>query len=90
MLPFRLFSGYGEVCVGVVRCPNPTCKGPLQHFRALTAAEIPAVRALMGKYPAERGEKFRPQAYHRCTGAGCRRVQRIDNWQLGGNLPEGF
>ncbi|MET7593790.1 MULTISPECIES: hypothetical protein [unclassified Streptomyces] len=72
------------------RCPNPTCRGPLRRFKDLNKAEAEATRAVVSKYPGERDEKFRPQAYHRCTTKNCRRVQRKDNWQVGGNLPEGF
>ncbi|MFF7470158.1 hypothetical protein [Streptomyces sp. NPDC008092] len=71
-----------------VRCPN--CKGPLKEFRDLKPDEIPAAEAAVSKYPGERAERFRPQAYHRCTAPGCRRIQRKDNWQVGANLPEGF
>ncbi|MFI9149677.1 hypothetical protein [Streptomyces sp. NPDC053367] len=73
-----------------VRCPNPTCGGPLRRFRDLDEAEAAATRAVVSEYPGERDEKFRPRAYHRCTTKGCRRVQRKDNWRRGGNLPEGF
>jgi hypothetical protein len=72
-----------------VRCPNPTCeKGPLRRFRDLVGAEIAAAAEVMSRFASEQGERFRPSAYHRCTGEGCRRIQRKDNWQLGGNLPE--
>ncbi|MGW7262939.1 hypothetical protein [Streptomyces sp. NPDC054842] len=72
------------------RCPNPTCRGPLRLFKDLNGAEAAATRAVVSTYPGERDERFRPQAYHRCTTEGCRRVQRKDNWRVGGNLPEGF
>ncbi|GAA3234356.1 hypothetical protein GCM10020256_51290 [Streptomyces thermocoprophilus] len=62
--------------------------GPLRRFRDLTEEEVEATRAVVEEYPSERAEKFRPQAYHRCTTPGCRRVQRKDNWRVGGNLPE--
>lgn len=72
-----------------VRCPNPTCaKGPLRRFRDLVGAEIAAAAEVMSRFASEQGERFRPAAYHRCTGTGCRRIQRKDNWQVGGNLPE--
>ncbi|GAQ59172.1 hypothetical protein [Streptomyces acidiscabies] len=71
-----------------VRCPNPTCKGPQQRFRDLEGAEIAAAAQVMSKFESEQGERFRPSAYHRCTGTGCRRIQRKDKWTMGGNLPE--
>ncbi|QNP72713.1 hypothetical protein IAG44_26990 [Streptomyces roseirectus] len=74
-----------------VRCPNPTCDaGPLRRFRELEGDEIAAAAEVMGHCASERGARFRPSAYHRCTGTGCRRVQRKDNWKMGGNLPEEF
>ena len=74
-----------------VRCPNPTCKtGPLRRFRDLVGAEITAAAEVMSHLASERGEHFRPSAYHRCTGTDCRRIQRKDNWRVGGNLPEEF
>ncbi|AWT43265.1 hypothetical protein DMT42_13675 [Streptomyces actuosus] len=76
--------------MGDVRCPNATCKGALRYFRDLREDEAAATRGVVSGYPGERDEKFRPSAYHRCTTPGCRRVQRKDNWQVGGNLPEGF
>ncbi|MFM9442067.1 hypothetical protein [Streptomyces acidiscabies] len=70
------------------RCPNPTCKGPLRRFRDLEGAEIAAAAQVMSSFESEQGERFRPSAYHRCTGKGCRRIQRKGNWHMGGNLPE--
>ena len=73
-----------------VHCHNPTCNGRLRLFRDLVGDEIAATAEVMSRYPGESGVHFRPSAYHRCTGAGCRRVQRKGNWKMGENLPEEF
>ncbi|MGV9251213.1 hypothetical protein [Streptomyces sp. NPDC003697] len=59
------------------RCPN--CGGPLQRFRALDAVEKAHVRREKRDFP--------PEAYIRCTRAGCRRYQRRYDWDDGGDLP---
>ncbi|MFF9812142.1 hypothetical protein [Streptomyces sp. NPDC014006] len=71
-----------------VRCPSPTCKDRIQHFRDLRGEEVAAAGpALAAKLD---GEMFVARAFHRCTAAGCRRVQAKTRWWVGGYLPEEF
>ncbi|WP_394434089.1 hypothetical protein [Streptomyces sp. SGAir0957] len=61
----------------------PTCPGPrLQEFVPLTEGEL----AIAAAHPdVERGMAGR---YKRCSGEGCRRVQRHFDGSKGFNLPE--